>query len=99
MASMGRYCKAYLASRFREYPSWSPNIANLRPPESTEENAGELRTELKDDDILYLQENLIVTDGIFIDANVVFDHVTPEWSSFCHEQLGFKVPDELLADV
>jgi hypothetical protein len=30
------------------------------------------------DSIVYLQENYVVTDGIFKDENVLFDDVTPE---------------------
>ena len=43
-------------------------------------------------DFLYLQENFIVTDGIFIDENVIFDNVTPEWIDFCVNVLKFEVP-------
>src|SRR5258706_14550928 len=32
---------------------------------------------------LYLQENYTVTQGIFLDEDVVFDRVTPEWTTFC----------------
>lgn len=47
---------------------------------------------LNDDDYLYLQENFTVTDGIFIDENVVFDDVTPEWMDYCKDTLNFEVP-------
>lgn len=95
MAEMGRYCKAYLAKDFRAFPGWAENAAALRS-ERQEVDGREVeveRTELKDDDILYLQENLVVTDGIFKDENVVFDQVTPEWQAFCTEVLQFEVPE------
>ena len=41
---------------------------------------------------LYLQENYTVTQGIFLDEDVVFDRVTPEWTTFCHVRLGFQIP-------
>lgn len=47
---------------------------------------------LIDDDHLYLQENFIVTDGIFVDENIVFDEVTPEWLDYCNNTLKFEVP-------
>jgi hypothetical protein len=80
MANMGSYCKAYPIGRFREFPGWSekmPLVANS--PEGEQ--------------YLFLQENLVVTDGIFIDERVIFDNVSPEWEAFCKTQLGFEIPD------
>jgi hypothetical protein len=92
---MGRYCKAYYAADFRKFPGWKENVAGLRK-DKQEVNGKEVeveRTELKDDDILYLQENLVVTDGIFKDENVVFDQTSPEWEAFCTGDLAFEIPD------
>ena len=94
MAEMGRYCKAYYAADFRKFPGWKENVASLRK-DKQEVNGKEVeveRTELKDDDILYLQENLVVTDGIFKDENIIFDNVTDEWKEFCHGTLAFEIP-------
>lgn len=100
MAEMGRYCKAYHAADFRKFPGWKENVASLRK-DRQEVNGREVeveRNELKDDDILYLQENFVVTDGIFKDENVVFDQVTPEWEAFCTGELQFEIPDYATAD-
>ncbi|HEY6807132.1 MAG TPA: hypothetical protein VI306_26385 [Pyrinomonadaceae bacterium] len=51
-----------------------------------------VQRELTDSDFLYLQENFVVTDDIFIDENIVFDQVTPEWIEFCKNTLAFEVP-------
>ncbi len=94
MAEMGKYCKAYYAKDFRALDGWEENLENLRP-ETKEENGQEVeikRTELKDDDILYLQENYVVTDGIFKDENIIFDKVTDAWKEACHTQLNFEIP-------
>lgn len=97
MPSMGRYCKAYLASRFRDFPGWQENIGALREPEPGDAAAAsEPRTELKPDDILYLQENYAVTDGIFLDEHVVFVSDAPEWKEFCAKVLEFAVPDDVV---
>ena len=48
---------------------------------------------LDDDSILYLQENHVVTDGIFKDQNIIFDNVTDEWKAFCHGPLAFEIPN------
>jgi hypothetical protein len=81
MANMGSYCKAYPIERFREFGGWSEKMAGAADPEQ------------EDGRFLFLQENLVVTDGIFIDEKVVFDRVTPEWEAFCKDKLGFEVPD------
>ncbi|HEX8355698.1 MAG TPA: hypothetical protein VF611_22515 [Pyrinomonadaceae bacterium] len=91
MPNMGRYCKAYTVKSLREFAGWSENAANARPADDAEE--GSAPRTLTDDDFLYLQENYVVTDGIFIDENVIFDSVTPEWTDFCHQTLGFEVPE------
>jgi hypothetical protein len=81
MANMGSYCKAYPIERFREFGGWIEKMPCAADPE------------LEDGRYLFLQENLVVTDGIFIDEKVVFDQVTPEWEAFCKDKLGFEVPD------
>ena len=98
MAEMGRYCKAYLASDFEKYPDWNPNLDNLRQEESDHpDGETETRTELDGDDILYLQEDLVVTDGIFKDENIVFSDDSEAWKTFCHETLEFEVPEDVRA--
>ncbi len=94
MAEMGKYCKAYYAKDFRALDGWQENLDNLRP-ETKEEHGKEIevpRTELEDDDILYLQESYIVTDGIFKDENIIFDKVTDLWKEACQKQLDFEIP-------
>ena len=88
MAEMGKYCKAYLAKQFRQYPGWSENAANVRK----EKKEVEVDRQLNDDSILYLQENYVVTDGIFKDQNIIFDNVTDDWKQYCHEKLAFEIP-------
>ena len=86
MSNMGKYCKAYPITRLREFSGWQENSQNAR-----KEN--DAPRQLTDADFLYLQENFAVTDGIFIDENVIFDNVTPEWIDFCKAVLKFEVPD------
>jgi hypothetical protein len=90
---MGKYCKAYLAQRFREYPNWKENKENVRKDKKEVDGKEvEVERELNDDSILYLQENYVVTDGIFKDMNIIFDDVTDEWKEFCHSTLEFEIP-------
>jgi len=93
MFKMGKYCKAYLAKDFRTYPHWTESLDNLR--RETEFKDGEEveipREVLDDEDILYLQETYVVTDGILLDEYVIFDDVTDEWKEFCHKDLEFEI--------
>ena len=96
MAKMGKYCKAYPMPRLREYPKWSEKLENVRFDKRLDEDGRETdeeyKRELTDEEFLYLQENYVVTDGIYLDENVIFDDVTEEWKRFCTETLKFEVP-------
>jgi hypothetical protein len=90
---MGKYCKAYLLKQFREYPGWTENKENARKEKKDVDGKEvEVQLELDDDSILYLQENYVVTHGIFKDENIIFDNVTDEWKEFCHGTLAFEIP-------
>lgn len=94
MAEMGKYCKAYLAKDLRKYDGWTENLDSLRK-ETEYKGSEEIeieRNELLDDDILYLQENYVVTDGIMKDEYIMFDKVTDEWKEFCTKDLEFEIP-------
>jgi len=88
---MGKYCKAYYLSDFKRFPGWPGNLEYMRKEAAEEKSDGALRP-LEDRDILYLQENYVVTDGIFLEEQIVFDKVTAEWIDFCTSTLAFKVP-------
>jgi hypothetical protein len=50
----------------------------------------EVPRELTDADYVYLHTNYAVTDGIFIDENIIFSDITPEWIDFCHDVVGYR---------
>lgn len=81
MAQMGKYCKAYPVRQLREFSGW-------REKESKNGEAGSGAP--AEHPYLYLQENYTVTAGIFLDEQVVFDEVTPEWIDFCKNTLQFE---------
>jgi len=91
---MSNYCKAYSLAKLRQYPNWREKSDNTRK-ETKGENGKqiEIPRELTEKDYLYLHDNLVVTDGIFEDKNIIFDDVTPGWETFCKEVLKFEVPD------
>ncbi len=41
----------------------------------------------------FLQEDFTVTADIFIDEDVIFSDVTPDWIAFCQATLQFEVPE------
>ena len=90
---MGKYCKAYSLKKLREFSQWAERIENVRKEKKeVDKTEVEVARELTDNDILYLQENYVVTDGIFIDENIIFDNVTQEWKDFCKNTLEFEIP-------
>jgi hypothetical protein len=93
MATMGKYCKAYPITRFREYKGWTEKAENARKEKRAADGEEvEVERQLTDKDHLYLQESYVVTDGVFLDENIIFDDVTPEWKDFCTHALKFEVP-------
>lgn len=94
MAKMGRYCKAYPITEFRQFSGWVESGQNARKEKRQIEGVEvEAPRELTEDQHLYLQENFVVTDGIFLDENIVFEDITPEWKEFAANSLNFEVPE------
>jgi hypothetical protein len=91
--TMGAYCKAYQLHQLRAFPGWRENAAAARPGDHDASGAPRVLT---DGDVVYLQENHVVTDGIFKDENVLFDAVDDAWKDFCRETLGFAIPEDVL---
>lgn len=93
MAIMGKYCKAYLLKNLRQFSQWNERIENVRKEDkNVDGNVVEIEKLLTDNDIVYLQENYVVTDCIFKDENIIFDNITPEWKEFCTKTLKFEIP-------
>ena len=94
MEKMGAYCKAYPINRLRQFSGWTEKTENTRKVQ-TQVDGVEVAAprELTEDDFLYVQEDYTVTDGIFLEQNVVFNNVTPEWVDFCTTVLKFEIPD------
>lgn len=85
MKQMGMYCKAYTLSQLRQFSGW------IETPQSPDTKQAQT-----DDDLVYLQENYVVTEDIFIDEGIIFNNVTPEWQDFCRGVLMFDpVADSL----
>ena len=87
---MGMYCKAYKLSQLRQFAEWSdPQSLKIKPASTDGDEIPENRN-LSDDDLVYLQENYVVTKDIFIDEDIIFTNVTPQWQDFCRGVLMFE---------
>jgi len=95
MAQNSPYCKAYLAKQLRAFPGWTEKTTSLRKRKTNIDNkeVETERTRIEEDDVLYLHDCYVVTDGIFKDENIVFDSVSDEWKKFCAEQINFSIPE------
>jgi hypothetical protein len=95
MTILGKYCKGYPLRQLRQFPGWCEESQNAR--KVLTEVDGEMverPRELADADYVYVQRNFTVTDGIFIDENIIFRDVTPEWIEYCRNVLGFVSDSE-----
>ncbi len=92
MAIMGNYCKAYPISRFQKFANWSEKPGVTLPTEEIDGQQGQ-----SFEAYAFLQENLVVTAGIFLDEDIVYDQITPEWERFCQEELQFETPEDVVA--
>ena len=91
MTLLGKYCKAFPLGRLRQFSGWTEKPENAKT--IRREVDGEIvedARELTDVDYVYVQRNFTVTDGIFIDENIIFSDVTPEWIEYCRNELRLQ---------
>lgn len=95
MSKIGQYCKSYKLSLLRQFPEWTEKAENARQiRKEVDGETLEMPRQLTDDDYVYLHGDFTVTDGIFIDENIIFNDVTPEWKEFCshlNDLVGLKI--------
>jgi len=94
MREVGQYCKAYSVSFLSKYTHWNENFIGNTVKRQKIVNGEVIEEEhiLTDNDVVYLQENYTVTDGIFLNENIIFDRINEEWQEYCKSVLNFKVP-------
>lgn len=91
MSILGKYCRAFPLSQLRQFPGWVEIAEGARKTiKKVNGEMVEVARALSDEDHVYVQMNCTVTDGIFVDENVIFNQVTPEWTEFCQNVLGLK---------
>ena len=89
-----KYVKAYRLEELRKYDGWREERINWKD-DGDAGNNGDGGKSLSDDDVVFLHQDLSVTESMWHDENVIFNRVTPEWEEFCKNELEFKVPDDL----
>ena len=88
MSTLGKYCRAYPLSQLRKFPGWVERTDEARRVrKEIDGEIVELVRTLTDEDYVYLQLDYTVTDGIFVNENVIFNEVTPEWIEYCQRVL------------
>jgi hypothetical protein len=93
MKRMGAYCKAFYLGRLREFAGWAERPVSPDGGAAGESTAPADGPALRDEDIVYLQEDYTVTKGIFIDEETIFDNDAPDWIEFCRDALNFAPPE------
>src|SRR5262245_36174622 len=90
MTILGKYCRAYPLARLRQFPGWHEKAENARKiGTEVDGEIVERARELTEEDYVYLQRNFTVTDGLFLDENIIFDDVSLAWIEFCRDVLGY----------
>src|SRR5216684_1438790 len=92
MAKFSAYCKAYPESLLREFDGWAAVATTNREPEVSP-NEGSSSGEVNDEKYYFLHDNYVVTADIVNDEQIIFDRITPEWITFCKNQLKFEIPE------
>jgi hypothetical protein len=90
-----QYCKAFYLKDLRQFPGWNESRINWRGP--GDDNATEEREApgFSDQDVVFLHQDLTVTQSMWHNENVLFQQLTPAWEAFCATVLQFQVPDDL----
>jgi ankyrin repeat protein len=87
-----KYCKAYYLKDLRGYPAWSESRINWK--EKKEKDNGDVSA-FTDDSVVFIHQDLTVTESVWHNENVIFQNVDSSWEEFCADSLKFKVPDDL----
>lgn len=88
-----KYCKAHYLKDLRVFAGWSESQINWK---SKKENGNsELVEAFTNDKVVFIHQDLTVTESVWHNENVIFNKVDSAWEEFCASSLKFKVPDDL----
>lgn len=88
-----KYCKAYHLGDLRKYPAWNESRINWK--EKNDKNSGMEEGRFADDKVVFIHQDLSVTESVCHNENVIFNQSHTSWEEFCATALKFKVPDDL----
>jgi uncharacterized protein len=91
------YCKAYHLSDLRKFAAWSEAKINWKESrrDGRKADGAEQDNEDSHDKVVFIHDDLTVTQSMWRDENVIFNQITAEWEEFCKNVLNFRVPDDL----
>ena len=85
------YCKAYYLRDLRRWPDW-------REPESALplfSESGDPARPSEDDDVVFIHQDFSVTKSMWHGEDVLLADASADFRSFCTNELGFSVPDDV----
>ena len=88
-----KYCKAYYLKDLRTYPAWNESRINWKAKK--ENGDGDGAEGFTDEKVVFIHQDLTVTESVWPNENVIFKDVDSVWEAFCTDSLKFKVPDDL----
>lgn len=91
-SSLTNYARAYLLGDLRKFSGWREEKISWKKAVTADEIGSS--PELSDNDVVFLHQDLTVTELIWPGENVIFNQTTPQWQEFCVQQLEFKVPND-----
>jgi hypothetical protein len=93
---MSRYCKAYPNASVKKFEGWTSVLPDPAPDVAAEDTAETAEKEvpfaLDGSKYVFVHDDYSVTKGIYLNEDVLFHDITPEWIEFCRNELKFEVP-------
>jgi hypothetical protein len=89
-----QYCKAFYLKDLRQFSGWSESRINWHDPGDNTTAEEREAPGFSDQDVVFLHQDLTVTQSMWHNENVLFQQRTPAWEAFCTTVLRFQVPDD-----
>jgi ankyrin repeat protein len=91
------YCKAYHLNDLRQFPGWTESKINWKESKrgGHKDEGPSQDQEASPDEVVFIHQDLTVTQSMWHAENVIFNQISPEWEQFCENVLNFRVPDDL----
>jgi hypothetical protein len=88
-----KYCKAHMLKDLRAFAAWNERRINWKVKK--ENGDSDASGGFADDKVVFIHQDLTVTESAWHNENVIFDNVDSAWEEFCTSSLKFKVPSDL----